>query len=92
MMHLGTNIFDPQQIESIVLTHSEIKERGHQLWKMPLSKRKQVVGLPIPKADVVLMGVAIVEAIMRHYSFSELRISTRGLGFALAQRAMEVLP
>ncbi|MCX6881592.1 MAG: hypothetical protein NTV12_03650 [Verrucomicrobia bacterium] len=92
MMDLGTNVFDPQQIESIVLTHSEIKERGDQLWKMPLSKRKQVVGLPIPKADVVLMGVAIVEAIMRHYSFSELRISTRGLGFALAQRAMEVLP
>jgi exopolyphosphatase/pppGpp-phosphohydrolase len=52
------------------------------LWNLPLEKRKQVVGLPPNRADVILMGAAIYEGIMEKFGFSELRISTRGLRFA----------
>ncbi len=98
MMHLKTQVFNPEQIESIVLRDTDIKTRSEQLWGMALRDRINVVGLPTNKADVVLMGVAIFEAILRHYHIPELRISTRGLAFAIAQRAvknahkLEVIP
>jgi exopolyphosphatase/guanosine-5'-triphosphate,3'-diphosphate pyrophosphatase len=46
-----------------------------------LDERKQIVGLPKNRADVILMGVAIYQAVMEEFAFRELRISTRGLRF-----------
>ncbi|MES1180508.1 MAG: hypothetical protein ABUL66_01455 [Verrucomicrobiota bacterium] len=39
-------------------------------------------GLPKLRADVILTGVLIYEAVMKEFGFDELRISTRGLRFA----------
>ena len=39
--------------------------------------------LPKKRADVILTGVVIYEAVMEEFDFSELRISTRGLRFAV---------
>ena len=49
---------------------------------MSLADRKQIIGLPKNRADVILMGTAIYEAVMEEYNLPELRISTRGLRFA----------
>jgi exopolyphosphatase/pppGpp-phosphohydrolase len=38
--------------------------------------------MPKLRADVILTGVAIYEAVMREFHFKELRVSTRGLRFA----------
>jgi exopolyphosphatase/guanosine-5'-triphosphate,3'-diphosphate pyrophosphatase len=54
----------------------------NHLWSLPLSARQEVMGLPKNRADVILTGVAIYEAVMEEFGFSELRISTRGLRFA----------
>jgi exopolyphosphatase/pppGpp-phosphohydrolase len=51
------------------------------LWSRPLAQRKHIVGLPPSRADVILMGVAIYEAVMAHFDLGELCISTRGLRF-----------
>ena len=48
---------------------------------LPLPKRKTVVGLPPNRADVIIMGVAIYEAVMQHFNLPELYVSTRGLRF-----------
>jgi exopolyphosphatase/guanosine-5'-triphosphate,3'-diphosphate pyrophosphatase len=40
------------------------------------------VGLPKKRADVILTGAAIYEAVMEQFGFSELRVSTRGLRYA----------
>jgi exopolyphosphatase/pppGpp-phosphohydrolase len=47
-----------------------------------LSQRQEIIGLPKTRGDVILMGVAIYEAVMAQFNFTELRISTRGLRFA----------
>ena len=47
-----------------------------------LEERKETIGLPKNRADVILMGVAIYQAVMEEFGFRELRISTRGLRFA----------
>ena len=39
-------------------------------------------GLPKLRADVILTGVLIFEAVMEEFGFAELRVTTRGLRFA----------
>ena len=52
-----------------------------RLWGLPLEERKQIIGLPNNRADVILTGAAIYE-VMEQFGFDELRVSTRGLRFA----------
>jgi len=68
-------------IEGTVMTRAEVLEWMVRLWKLPLADRKRIPGLPPNRADIVLMGVAIYEAVMEHFEFEELRVSTRGLRF-----------
>jgi exopolyphosphatase/guanosine-5'-triphosphate,3'-diphosphate pyrophosphatase len=58
-----------------------------RLWALPLAERRQIAGLPKNRADVILTGVAIYEAVMEQFGFSELRVSTRGLRFAAVMEA-----
>jgi exopolyphosphatase/guanosine-5'-triphosphate,3'-diphosphate pyrophosphatase len=74
--------YDRAKIEATRLTLERIRWHVEHLWSLPLEERKHVVGLPPNRADVILMGVAIYEAIMEKFAFSVLRISTRGLRFA----------
>ena len=50
----------------------------------PSRRDRQFVesGLPRNRADVILPGAAIYEAVMEEFGFAELRVSTRGLRFA----------
>jgi exopolyphosphatase/guanosine-5'-triphosphate,3'-diphosphate pyrophosphatase len=74
--------FDRDRIENTRLTRDRLSWHMAHLWGSPLEKRKQIVGLPENRADVILMGVAIYDAVMNVLDFSNLRISTRGLRFA----------
>jgi exopolyphosphatase / guanosine-5'-triphosphate,3'-diphosphate pyrophosphatase len=73
--------FNRHQIESTVVTLSRIREMLEQQWQWPLSARRQIPGLPPDRADVMATGVAIYEAMMERFGFSQLAISTRGLRF-----------
>jgi exopolyphosphatase/guanosine-5'-triphosphate,3'-diphosphate pyrophosphatase len=74
--------YDRRQIEATRLSASRLHWHVDRLWSLPLEERKKLVGLPANRADVILMGAAIYEAIMDQFAFAELRISTRGLRFA----------
>jgi exopolyphosphatase/guanosine-5'-triphosphate,3'-diphosphate pyrophosphatase len=74
--------FDRERIENTRLTQQRVSWHVERLWSMPVAKRKQVRGLPENRADVILMGAAIYEAVMEILDFSSLKISTRGLRFA----------
>ncbi len=74
--------YDRQRMESMRLGRERLRWQVKRLWSLPLEARKQIVGLPPNRADVILTGAAIYEAIMEQFDFGELRISTRGLRFA----------
>jgi len=73
--------FDRDRIEGARLSRAKVLEFMVHLWSLPLAERRRVPGLPSQRADVVLMGVAIYEAVMNHFQFDELCVSTRGLRF-----------
>jgi exopolyphosphatase/guanosine-5'-triphosphate,3'-diphosphate pyrophosphatase len=74
--------FDREKIERMVLNFEQVVAHRKNLWKLPLAGRKEVTGLPKNRADVILTGVLIYEAVMEEFGFKELRVSTRGLRFA----------
>lgn len=73
--------FERSQIEGTVLTRQQILEYMVHLWSLPLARRKTLPGLPPNRADVIIMGVAIYEAVMEHFNLPDLYVSTRGLRF-----------
>jgi len=76
------NHFDRERIEQTVLTFDQVAARRQQLWSLPLATRREVPGMPAQRADVILTGVLIFEALMAEFGFAELHVSTRGLRFA----------
>ena len=73
--------FDRARIEQTTLTRTKVLEWMVTLWSQRLAQRRMLVGLPPKRADIILTGVGIYEAVMVHLGIEELRISTRGLRF-----------
>jgi len=74
--------YDRGRIEATRLSLDRVRWHSERLWALPLSRRQDIVGLPRMRADVILSGVVILEAVMECLGFCELRVSTRGLRFA----------
>jgi len=81
-MEAELDTFDRQRLEATRLSRARLGYHVERLWAMPLEERKTIRGLPQNRADVILTGVAIYEAILNQFGFGELQITTRGLRFA----------
>ena len=81
-MQLELADFDRARMEGARLTVEQIRCLTGRMWQLPLAARRQIVGLPPERADVILTGAAIYEAVLERFGFGELCISTRGLRFA----------
>jgi exopolyphosphatase/guanosine-5'-triphosphate,3'-diphosphate pyrophosphatase len=89
-MEARLTTFDRQRLEATPLSLERVHWHMERLWHLPLTERRQIIGLPANRADVILTGAAIYEAIMRELDFKELKISTRGLRFAIVLEGTEV--
>jgi exopolyphosphatase / guanosine-5'-triphosphate,3'-diphosphate pyrophosphatase len=83
-MDAKLDVFDRDRLESVSLNIDRLQQTLTLLWSLSLAERRNIVGLPANRADVILTGVAIYEAIMTRFGFQELRISSRGLRFGAA--------
>ncbi len=73
--------FDREALEAVRLPLDRVRWHVEHLWSLPLEARKQIVGLPKNRADVILTGAAIYEGVLREFNLPELQLSTRGLRF-----------
>jgi exopolyphosphatase/guanosine-5'-triphosphate,3'-diphosphate pyrophosphatase len=74
--------FDREKIDRAILSFARVQAHRKSVWQSTLAERKLIPGLPKLRADIILSGVLIFEAIMGEFDFKELRVSTRGLRFA----------
>jgi exopolyphosphatase/guanosine-5'-triphosphate,3'-diphosphate pyrophosphatase len=86
-MELGLGEFDRERLEGFILARAAVTQRTEHLWALPLAERQRVPGLPAKRADVILAGAVIYEAVMAAFGFAECRVSTRGLRYAAALEA-----
>jgi len=82
---LGT--FDRAIIENTRISRDRLRWHTENLWSLSLARREAIVGVPRKRADVILTGTVIFEAVMEQFDFAELRVSTRGLRFAAVMDA-----
>ncbi len=78
----GIEDYARDRIEATRLSAKRIREWVGRLWALSVAERRKIRGLPKERADVLLTGVLIFEAVMATFEFPELRVSTRGLRFA----------
>lgn len=76
-------VYDPNVIQGSTLTLSEIKEQIADYASKTLEERKKIVGLQPKRADVILAGACIIEAILELCGLEELTVSDRGLRHGL---------
>ncbi len=81
-IELKLDRYDRERMETTRLGLEQVKAHRKRLWTLPLAERKEIIGLPKLRADVILPGVVIYEAVMEEFGFKLLRVSTRGLRFA----------
>ena len=86
-MEYALDKYSRSRIEGARITLNSIRGWMEKIWSMPLADRKNIVGLPKKRADVILTGMAIYEAVLEEFGFTELRASTRGLRFAAVLQA-----
>lgn len=77
--------FDPVKINNSVMTLEEIKKINRELLALPLVERRKTPGLQIKRADVIPVGGLILETLMAWADIDEIRVSTGGLRYGLAQ-------
>jgi len=86
-MEYALDKYSRHEIEGARIPLVSIHGWMQKLWSMPLAERKRITGLPKKRADVILTGMAIYEAVLEEFGFAELRASTRGLRFAAVMQA-----
>ena len=74
--------YDRARIEATRFSAERLRWHVEHLWSLPLAERCALPGLPPDRADVILFGVVIYEAVMESFGITTLRVSTRGLRFA----------
>lgn len=81
-MEYALEKYQRHKIEGARISRESVERWMQKLWSLPLAERRNIVGLPKKRADVILTGMAIYEAVLKEFSFAELNASTRGLRFA----------
>lgn len=65
--------------EELVLTRKNLKKLSTVLCWLPLKERKKVPAINPDRADIIVAGAAIIEAIMEQFGIEEIHVSHREL-------------
>ncbi len=78
-VHLGLRRYDRRKVDGTWLEDDDVSKMIDQLRDMPYEARVENPCIGADRADLVLAGCAILEAIRRRWSCSRLRVADRGL-------------
>ena len=78
-VHLGLKRYDRRRVDGTWLDDHDVSRMIDQLRDMPYEARVENPCIGSDRADLVLAGCAILEAIRRRWSCSRLRVADRGL-------------
>ncbi|NTW09766.1 MAG: Ppx/GppA family phosphatase [Chlorobiaceae bacterium] len=83
----GLKHFDALKVHNYALSYKEVHTILETLKQSTL---QEIIGLGVPegRADVITMGTLILHQFMRMLGIPEIRVSTQGLRFGLAQREL----
>ena len=81
-MEMQRSDYNRERIEATRLSRACLAQWVSRLWTLPRVARQSLPGLPAERADIILTGALIYQAVTETLDFRELRVCTRGLRFA----------
>lgn len=78
-MHLGLDRYDRSKVDGMWMDHSQCQDVIHRLLAMGRAGREAEACIGRDRADLVLAGAAILEAVQRQWPCTRLRVADRGL-------------
>ncbi|MGM0414393.1 MAG: Ppx/GppA phosphatase family protein [Bacillota bacterium] len=75
--------FDPKKIEGYILERASINNIINDLSNMAINERKKVNGLQKERADIIITGSLILEAILEYFSVDAIKVSNKDLLYGL---------
>ena len=78
-VHLGLEFYDSRKADGIWMSSDEVSNMTQRLLDMSFEERENNACIGKDRADLVLAGCAILEAMRRKWPCSRLRVADRGL-------------
>ena len=70
------------------VSHSEVRHLLDQLRKLPLRARRAMPGMTPDRADIIIAGLTIIDALLKRFRVNTLLIHTRGVRDGLMREMM----
>lgn len=80
---LGLSKFDPEKVDGTIVTLAQVRELIDRFTPLTAAERLGVGGMDKGRADVILAGAFILEAILVRTGLDRFRASVRGLRYGL---------
>ncbi|MFM8803554.1 MAG: Ppx/GppA phosphatase family protein, partial [Planctomycetia bacterium] len=71
------------------VSHAEVRHLLDRLLKMPLRSRRSLAGMTPDRADIILAGLSIIDALMKRFRVNTLVIHTRGVRDGLVREMID---
>jgi exopolyphosphatase / guanosine-5'-triphosphate,3'-diphosphate pyrophosphatase len=91
-VEIGLPAYDPEVIHHFRLTRAAAEDVFRTLATEPADLRRHNPGLEPARVDVIVGGVAILVAIMRHWAFDEMVVSEADILDGLVRSQLEAAP
>ena len=73
------DVYDASRVQGFVLKPEEVSDLLKQLFSMSYEERCHIPGLRPERADIIVAGVAILDALMEYFAIPEATVSDRDL-------------
>lgn len=87
-VHLRLEVYDRQKIDGLWMSAEDVPRISRELMELPFEKRAAIPSIGRERADLVLGGCAILEAMLETWSPSQLRVADRGLREGILAKLM----
>ena len=78
-VHLSLDVYDRQQVDGLWMQSQDVEKISHYLRELDYEERASIACIGPERADLVLAGCAILQALLETWPTPKLRVADRGL-------------
>ncbi len=78
-VHLSLDVYDRQQVDGLWMQSQDVEKISHYLRELDYEERAAIACIGPERADLVLAGCAILQALLETWPTPKLRVADRGL-------------
>ena len=89
---MGLATYDSARVHGYVMETRELADVVERLAAVPVEERRNITGLEPKRADVIVAGGLVAQALLERWEAAAVRVSDRGVRWGLAQALADAPP